>query len=195
MIISRTKKLEALSNFTKLVGDDPVLAYLMGFLTGQVDRVHFVQDPRGADISLKLSQDRLTVWPGEPFRANVGGVMMPHPIAFVRAVGQAHIERQICVSLNFERADEAAWYQEVLLPDVSHVQLGIQAAEEEAKSLRKEMDHALDIYAECKRLMEESGSERKGELDYYMSVAETQMKLLSAQLEEVSAQLRQYQEN
>ena len=195
MIISRTKKLEALSNFTKLVGDDPVLAYLMGFLTGQVDRVHFVRDPRGADISLKLSQDRLTVWPGEPFRANVGGVMMPHPIAFVRAVGQAHIERQICVSLNFERADEAAWYQEVLLPDVSHVQLGIQAAEEEAKSLRQEMDHALDIYAECKRLMEESGSERKGELDYYMSVAETQMKMLSAQLEEVSGQLRQYREN
>ena len=195
MIISRTKKLEALNNFTKQVGDDPVLAYLMGFLTGQVDRVHFVRDPRGADISLKLSQDRLTVWPGEPFRANVGGVMMPHPIAFVRAVGQAHTERQICVSLNFERADEAVWYQEVLLPDVSHVQLGIQAAEEEAKSLRLEMDHALDIYAECKRLMEESGSERKGELDYYMSVAETQMKLLSAQLEEVSAQLRQYQEN
>ena len=195
MIISRTKKLEALSNFTKLVGDDPVLAYLMGFLTGQVDRVHFVQDPRGADISLKLSQDRLTVWPGEPFRANVGGVMMPHPIAFVRAVGQAHIERQICVSLNFERADEAAWYQEVLLPDVSHVQLGIQAAEEEAKSLRNEMDQAHDIYAECKRRMEESGSERKGELDYYMSVAETQMRLLSAQLEEVSAQLRQYRES
>jgi hypothetical protein len=195
MIISRTKKLEALNNFTKQVGDDPVLAYLMGFLTGQVDRVHFVRDPRGADISLKLSQDRLTVWPGEPFRANVGGVMMPHPIAFVRAVGQAHTERQICVSLNFERADEAAWYQEVLLPDVSHVQLGIQAAEEEAKSLRLEMDHALDIYAECKRLMEESGSERKGELDYYMSVAETQMRLLSAQLEEVSAQLRQYRES
>ena len=49
MIISRTKKLEALNNFTKLVGDDPVLAYLMGFLAGQVDRVHFVRDLRGAD--------------------------------------------------------------------------------------------------------------------------------------------------
>ncbi len=195
MIINRTKKLEALSNFTKLVGDDPVLAFLMGFLTGQVDRVHFVRDPRGADISLKLSQDRLTVWPAEPFRANVGGVMMPHPIAFVRAVGQAHAERQICVSLNFERADEAEWYQDVLLPDVSHVRLGMEAAEQEAKSLRKKMDHALDIYAECKRLMEESGSERRSELDYYMSVAQTQMKLLSAKLEEVSVQLRQYQEN
>ncbi len=113
-MVSRSKKLEALNNFTKLVGDDPVLAYLMGFLTGQVDRVHFVRDSRGADISLKLSQERFTVWPGEPFRANVGGVIMPHPIAFVRAVGQAQSDRQICVSLNFERADEAEWYQEVL---------------------------------------------------------------------------------
>ena len=120
-MVSRVKKLEALGNFTKLVGDDPVLAYLMGFLTGQVDRVHFVHDPQGADISLKLSQERATVWPGEPFRANVGGVVIPHPIAFVRAVGQAHSDRQICVSLNFERSDQTEWYQEVLLPDVSHV--------------------------------------------------------------------------
>ena len=194
-MVSRAKKLEALGNFTKLVGDDPVIAYLMGFLTGQVDRVHFVRDPRGADISLKLSQERFTVWPGEPFRANVGGVVMPHPIAFVRAVGQAHADRQICVSLNFERADEAEWYQEVLLPDLSYVKQGIEAAEQEARSLRREMDHALDIYAECKRLLEKSGDERKAELDYYMSVAQTQMKLLSGKLEEVSMQLKQYQEN
>lgn len=194
-MVSRAKKLEALGNFTKLVGDDPVIAYLMGFLTGQVDRVHFVRDPRGADISLKLSQERFTVWPGEPFRANVGGVVMPHPIAFVRAVGQAHADRQICVSLNFERADEAEWYQEVLLPDLSYVKQGIEAAEQEAKSLRREMDHALDIYAECKRLLGKSGDERKAELDYYMSVAQIQMKLLSGKLEEVSMQLKQYQEN
>lgn len=99
------------------------------------------------------------------------------------------------LALNFERADEAEWYQEVLLPDVSYVQQGMEAAEEEAKLLRKEMDHALDIYAECKRLLEKSGSERRAELDYYMSVAQTQMKLLSGKLEEVSMQLKQYQES
>ena len=120
---------------------------------------------------------------------------MPHPIAFVRAVGQADSSRQICVSLNFERADETEWYQEVLLPDVSYVQQGVEAAEQEAKALRKEMDRALDIYAECKRLLERSGAERKSELDYYMSVAQTQMKLLSSKLEEVSVQLKQYQES
>jgi len=106
MIISRTKKLEALNNFTKLVGDDPVLAYLMGFLAGQVDRVHFVRDLRGADISLRLSQASLTVWPGAPFTASVGGVVVPHPVAFVKAVGQTNPDRQIFVSLSFDRADE-----------------------------------------------------------------------------------------
>ncbi|HCD41088.1 MAG TPA: hypothetical protein DEQ54_00515 [Firmicutes bacterium] len=194
MIISRTKKLEALNNFTKLVGDDPVLAYLMGFLAGQVDRVHFVRDLRGADISLRLSQASLTVWPGAPFTASVGGVVVPHPVAFVKAVGQTNPDRQIFVSLSFDRADEAEWYQEVLLPDVSHVQFGTQAAEEKVTSLRSELDRALDIYAECKKLMGESGSERKKELDYYISVAETEMKQLSAQLEEVSRQLKQYHE-
>ncbi|NLS44760.1 MAG: hypothetical protein GX969_03355 [Firmicutes bacterium] len=194
-MVSQAKKLEALGNFTKLVGDDPVLAYLMGFLTGQVERVHFVRDSQGADIFLRLSQDKFTVWPGEPFRANVGGVVMPHPIAFVKAVGQTHSDRQICVSLHFERANETDWYQEVLLPDVSHVRLGVEAVEQEARVLRSEMDHALDIYAECKRLLEKSESERKTELDYYMSVAQAQMKLLSGKLEEVSTQLKQYQKN
>ncbi|MGE5587637.1 MAG: hypothetical protein ACM3ZO_05440 [Clostridia bacterium] len=187
-MISRAKKLEALQNFTMMVGGDPAFAYLMGFLTGQVDRVHFVQNPSGADIAVRLSQGRLTVWPAEPFRATVGGVIVPNPMAFVAAASNS--DRQICVSLNFERQDEASWYQEVLLPDVSHVKGPWEAAEEEAKALRAEMDRALDIYSECKRLLEKDEGGRKVELDYYMKIAQEQMRQLSSKLEEVNAELR-----
>ncbi|MGE5593413.1 MAG: hypothetical protein ACM3X3_06995 [Betaproteobacteria bacterium] len=187
-MISRAKKLEALQNFTMMVGGDPAFAYLMGFLTGQVDRVHFVQDPAGADIAVRLSQGRLTVWPAEPFRATVGGVIIPNPMAFVAAASRS--DRQICVSLNFERQDEALWYREVLVPDVSHVKGPSEAAEEEAKALRAEMDRALDIYSECKRMLEKDEEGRKKELDYYMKVAQEQMRQLSSKLEEVNAELR-----
>ncbi len=187
-MISRAKKLEVLNNFTMMVGGDPAFAYLMGFLTGQVDRVHFVENAAGADIALRLSQGKLTVWPAEPFRATVGGVIIPNPIAFVAAASKS--DRQICVSLSFERADEAPWYQEVLLPDVSYVSGPAESAEEEARALRAEMDRALDIYSECKRLLENDEGSRKQELDYCMRVAQEQMKQLSTKLEEVNAALQ-----
>ncbi len=187
-MVDRTQKLEAINNFTVMVGNDPAFAYLMGFLAGQVDRVHFVRDPAGADISLRLSQAKLTVWPAEPFRAMVGGVIVPNPIAFVAAVNNS--DKPICVSLNFERSDEAPWYRQVLLPDVSYVADTTKAAEEEATALRAEMDRALDIYAECKKLLETDQGERKKELDYYMTVAQEQMRQLSSKLEQVNAQLK-----
>ncbi|MEW6227403.1 MAG: hypothetical protein AB1700_04805 [Bacillota bacterium] len=187
-MVSRSEKLEAINNFTMIVGSDPGLAYLMGFLVGQIDRVHFVQNPAGADISVRLSQGRLTVWPSEPFRATVGGVIVPNPVAFVAAA--SNTDKPICVSLNFERSDEAPWYRQVLLPDVSYVKGSAEAAEEEARVLRAEMDRALDIYAECKKLLEADRGGRKEELDYYMTIAQEQMRQLSSKLEEVNAQLR-----
>ncbi len=187
-MISRSEKLEAINNFAVLVGNEPALAYLMGFLAGQVDRVHFVRDTVGADVSLRLSQGKITVWPAEPFRAMVGGVIVPNPMAFVAAVSKT--STPICVSLAFERSDEVPWYRQVVLPDVSYVKASAEAAEEEATALRAEMDRALDIYAECMRLVEAESGARKRELDYYMSVAQEQMRQLSIKLDEVNAQLK-----
>ncbi|HHY47249.1 MAG TPA: hypothetical protein GX506_08145 [Firmicutes bacterium] len=186
-MISREKKIEALNNFTGMVANIPALTYLMGYLVGQVDRVYFVKDLRSAEIAVRISQDRLTVWPAEPFHAIVSGVIIPNPVSFATAVN--NMKEPICVSLNFANAENTPWYQEVLLPDVSYVKGVEEATEDKARELRLEIDRTLDIYRECKKLMETDTGERRKELDYYLTIAQNQLKELNRQLEQVTMQM------
>jgi len=192
-MITRSKKLEAIYNFTAIVGQNPMFAYLMGYLAGQVDRVNFVKDLTEADIAVKISVRRTAVWPYEPFKATVRGVSMPNPFTLVRSVSEENTP--ICVSLDFDRAEETPWYQEVVLPNVSYVKDAQAAAQEESDALRQEMDRTLDIYRECKSMLKESSPERQKELSFYMSIAEDQLKKLSQQLEELNNKMKQITES
>ncbi|NPV53270.1 MAG: hypothetical protein HPY71_07085 [Firmicutes bacterium] len=189
-MISKEKKIEALGNFTAMVANNPALTYLMGYLTGQVDRVHFVRDLGSAKIAVRISQGRVTVWPAEPFRATVSGLIILNPISFAAAV--ANMEDPICVSLSFEDLENTPWYQEVLLPDVSYVKNAEEAAEDKVKELRSEMDMTLDMYRECKRLLEKDTGDRRKELDYYLTVAQNQLRELNRQLEQVILQINRF---
>ncbi|QUL98420.1 MAG: hypothetical protein IMF26_10480 [Candidatus Fermentithermobacillus carboniphilus] len=192
-MVPRSKKLDAIYNFTVMVGQSPMFAYLMGYLAGQVDRVNFVDDLTGADIAVKISIRRTAVWPHEPFKAFVRGVAMPNPFTLVRSVNQENTP--ICVSLDFDHAEETPWYQEVVLPNVSYVTNAIEAAREESEALRQEMDRTLDIYRECKNMLKDSSPERQKELGFYMKLAEQQLKSLSQQLEELNKKMRQLAES
>ena len=102
-----------------MVVQNPLLTYLFGYLTGQVDRVHFQRILQGYDIAVKISLRRLTLWPADPFSATVKGVSMPNSLALVQAISDQE-DIPICISVDFDNINEAYWYQEVLLPDVSH---------------------------------------------------------------------------
>jgi uncharacterized protein YpiB (UPF0302 family) len=188
-VIPRDKKLEALHNFSLMVIRHPLLSYLMGFLIGQVDRVHFVADLRGAEVAVKLTMRRKALWPNEPFQATVSGVTMPNPVAFVQAVSNKQSE--ICVMLDFDNAEDTPWYQEVLLPDASYVQDTLEAAQEESLRLKQEMDRVLDIYRECKTMLNTAAPEKKKEMEFYINLAEQQLKQLSTQLDELNAKMKQ----
>ncbi|HHY11150.1 MAG TPA: hypothetical protein GX529_00815 [Firmicutes bacterium] len=192
-MVSREKKLEALYNFSLMVIRNPLLSYLMGFLAGQVGRVHFVNDLKGADVAVRLCIRRRALWPNEPFRATSAGVSMPNPLSFVQAVNNS--ESQICVMLDFDNAEEAQWYQDVLLPDVSFVKDTVQAAQEESSKLKREMDRALDIYRECKTMLNASAPERQKEMEFYIALAEHQLRQLSHQLETLNAKMKQLSES
>lgn len=187
-MIPRDKKLEALHNFSLMVIRHPLLSYLMGFLIGQVDRVHFVADLRGAEVAVKLTMRRKALWPNEPFQATVSGVTMPNPVAFVQAVSNKQSE--ICVMLDFDNAEDTPWYQEVLLPDASYVQDTLEAAQEESLRLKQEMDRVLDIYRECKTMLNTAAPEKKKEMEFYINLAEQQLKQLSTQLDELNAKMK-----
>ncbi len=188
-VVPRGKKLEVLHNFSLMVIRHPLISYLMGFLTGQVDRVHFVADLKGAEVAVKLTMRRKALWPNEPFQATVSGVSMPNPVAFVQAVSGK--QSDICVMLDFDNAEDTPWYQEVLLPDVSYVKDTLEAAQEESSRLKREMDRVLDIYRECKAMLNAATPEKKKEMGFYIGVAEQQLKQLSSQLDELNAKMKQ----
>jgi len=189
-LVPREKKLKALYNLTLMVVQNPLLTYLFGYLTGQVDRVHFVENLAGADIAVKISLRRLTLWPADPFSATVKGVSMPNSLALVQAISDQE-DIPICISVDFDNINEAYWYQEVLLPDVSYVKDVVEAAKEESSLLRQEMDRVLDIYRECQMLYNSTTGDRQKEMAYYIKVAEQELKALSDKLEEVNRRMRQ----
>ncbi len=188
-MVTKEKKLEVLYKFSLVVIKNPLLSYLMGFLAGQVDRVHFVNDLTGAEISLQLCVRSLALWPTEPFRATTGGISMPNPISFVQAVSKSR--SQICVRLDFDNAENAEWYQEVLLPNVSYVKNAAEAAEEEIFKLKQEMNRSLDIYRECKNMLNDSVPDKQEEIKFYIKLAEQQLKKLSYRLETLNTKIKQ----
>lgn len=187
-MITRADKLEAISRFGLIVGRDPWFAFLIGYLIGQVDRVNFVDDLKDADIAIRLSARQAAIWPHEPFRATVRGVSMPNTYTLVRSISEE--DTPICVSLDFDHAEDAPWYQNVLLPNASYVKDVDEAAQAESEVLWKEMDRTLDIYHEAKAMLKDGDQARKKELSYYMTLAEDQMKSLSRQMEQINRQMK-----
>lgn len=187
-MISRSKKLAAIYNFGAMVGHNPWYALLIGFLAGQVDRVHFLEDLSGAEIAIRLSARTRTVWPGEPFKATVRGITMPNTFTLIRSIDEENTP--ICVSFEFDHMEDAPWYQEVLLPNVSFIKDETQAATERSEALWREMDRTLDIYRECKALLKDADPARQKELQYYIQIAEAEMKRLSQQLEELNEKMK-----
>ena len=185
---NRTKKLDAILKFGMMVGQNPWFAFLIGFLVGQIDRVNFVRDLSDAEIAIRLSARQTAIWPRDPFKATVRGVNMPNTYTLVRAICSE--STPICVSLDFDHAEETPWYQEVLLPSASYAKDAVTAAQEESEALWKEMDRTLDVYRECRRLLKEQSPERRRELEFYMRTAEAEMKKISRELEELNRQMK-----
>jgi uncharacterized protein YpiB (UPF0302 family) len=191
-MVTRAQKLEAITRFGLMVGQNPWFAFLIGYLVGQVERVSFVSDLKDAEIAIRLSTRQSAVWPHEPFKAIVRGIAMPNTFTLVRSINGE--DTPICVSLDFHHAEDAEWYQAVLVPSVSYMKDAAGAAQAESEVLWKEMDRTLDIYREAKAMLKDGDPERRKELEYYMGVAEEQMKKLSQQMEELNKQMKRITE-
>ncbi len=188
---SRAQKLEAVYNFGLMVGQNPWFSFLVGFLAGQIERVHFVRDLKGADIAVSLSARRAIIWPNDPFKATVRGVSMPNTFVLVKSV--ADDPSPICVDLDFDHREETDWYQTVVLPSVSYIKDPEEAMHNESEDLWNQMDRTLDLYRECRSLLQDD-DQRKQELQYYMNLAEGQMRNLSRQMDELNRQMKRITE-
>ncbi|MDI3316979.1 MAG: hypothetical protein QJR14_05115 [Bacillota bacterium] len=186
--IDRRAKWVALRNYAGSAPMDVGRVALLAFLAGRLDQVHFVRDLEGARVTLRLTQSRRLVVPGPPFQAVVDGVPIPNPMLFIAAMAER--DDAIYVQLEFDGAEDADWYQAVL--EESAGEAGGNLEEDprwRIELLRERVNHALDVYRECRRLLAEGHPEREAELKFFLSMARTEMADLSREIRELGAQL------
>lgn len=185
-------KLRAVLQLAAMVQGSPGLVLLMGYLAGQLHRVHFVADLAGAPVAVRLSSARRRIWPSPPFEAHVRGVSVPDPVTLVSALSGT--DDPVCVLVEFEGLDAEPWYEALVVPRYIDVAAGRtperQASERRVDELRHRIDHALDVYNECRRLLEEGDPAREAELKVFQEMAERELRECSDELARLEAGLQ-----
>lgn len=186
-------KVRVLQRLSIAAYPDAMLVYLCGLLMGAVHRVYFVRDLDGAPIAIQINMGRARVWPTPPWQANVGGMTLPDPLTLASALAQRN--DPICVKVAFDGADEDEEFQQLLVDNYLDVMAGRTAgvlrAESRIDHLRNRIDRALDIYNECRRLMEESSPERRAELEAFQKMAQEELQACTRELRELELQVAQ----
>jgi len=190
-------KVRVLQRMSIAAYPDAMLVYLFGMLMGAVHRVHFVRDLEGAPIAIQINLGRARVWPAPAWQAQVGGMTLPDPLTLASALAQRN--DPICVKLSFDGADEDEEFQRVLVNNYFDVvagrTAGVLRAESRIDELRSRIDRALDIYNECRRLMEESSPERRAELEAYQKMAQAELQACTRELRELELQVAQQKQS
>lgn len=163
---------------------DAMLVYMFGLLMGAVDRVHFVRDLEGAPVSIQVNVGRARIWPSAPWQATIGGMTFPDPLTLASAIVQR--DDPICVRLTFDGSENNEDFQEVLVDSYADIAAGRTAGvvrtDERIDDLKERIDRALDIYNECRRLMEGEDPDRQAELETYQRMAQEELQACTREL-------------
>ena len=185
------RKVRVLQQLSIAAYPDAMLVYLCGMLMGAVHRVHFVRDLEGAPIAIQISMGRARVWPTPAWQATVGGMTIPDPLTLASALAQR--DDPICVKLLFDGSNEHEDFQQLLVNSYADIvagrTAGVQHAEDRIAELRARIDRALDIYNECRRLMEEGAPERQAELAAFQRMAQEELQACTRELRRLEMQV------
>ena len=168
---------------------NPELTFLLGFLAGNLRRVHFVRTVEGAPIAISLSASRRTLWPGSIFEATLHHVPVPMPGALVSAL--AETAEPICVHVTLDDPVDGAWIEPLLVDSYADVQGEDPHATLQSRmvGLRNQIDQQLDIYRECRRLLTEGAGEDESRLQFFLGLAQTEIEGLGRQLSGLNGEL------
>lgn len=177
------KKLNALLHFGARVQDDPALTFVLGFLCARVEQVHLVRTLEGADIAIRLVAGRRRIWPRMPFQARIGQVTIPDPATLVSALTDQ--TDPIFVDLDFEGRESELWYVEATIATPADIASEnawlIDESERRVEELKRRIDHALDVYNECQRLVAEEGTSG-ADTAAFLAMAEQELRTCSEAL-------------
>lgn len=167
----------------------PDMTFLLGFLAGNLSRLHFVRSLEGAPVAIAIAAGRRHIWPGSIFDAHVHSVPVPIPGALVSAL--AENDEAICVRVALDDAAEAAWFEPLLVDSYLHVR-GDRPEDtlaDRVHGVRGRIDSALDVYRECRRLLAEGNGEEESRLRFFLGLAEQEIQGLGEQLAGLNRQL------
>lgn len=182
-------KLAALVRFAAMAQHNHPFIFLVGFLAGRVDWVHFVRETSDLDTWIFISVRRHPHIHRAAFQARVGGVDLTDPMQVPGAM--AGRLQDIYVQLDFDGVDEAEWYHAVLLDDVDveDRRVSTTTLQEDIDGLRAMIDDTLDIYSECRKALDEGAGDREQLIRFFLERAENEMQGLSREIMRLQAVL------
>jgi hypothetical protein len=184
-------KLEAVIRLGRHLPHHPEMTFFLGFLAGNLDRLHFVRTLEGAPVAISIAAGRRHIWPGSVFEATVHHVPVPMPGAVVSALVEN--DEPICVRVSLDDAADAAWFEPLLL-DSYHSAVGHRPEDtlaERVETLRGKIDQQLDIYRECRRLLSEGEGEDESRLRFFLGLAQTEIEGFGRELTDLNGRLQQ----
>lgn len=180
--------LQAVMRMGTHLPQNPDMAFFLGFLAGNLDRLHFVRSLEGAPVAVHLAAGRRRIWPGPVFDAKMHQVPVPMPVMLVSAL--AENDEPICVHLALDDPQEAAFFEpltedsyDAIRPDRG------DTLHDRVTQLRRRIDQSLDVYRECRHLLEAHEGEDESRLRFFLGLAEEEIGGLSDQLKRLNGEL------
>ncbi len=179
-MVKRADKWAVIRNFAMTGVQDAGRIALLGFLAGRLDQVSFVRSLEHSKIGVRMSTKRFGIWPRISYMGFINDVQMPDPFLFI--AGMADSDDRIDVLLEFDGADEAEWFQKVLVDSAQDKRLD---PEEQVKNIRDQIDQILDIYSNIHQQLKEGAGEREKDLKKFLKMAEQDMARLNRELNQI----------
>jgi hypothetical protein len=188
-VADRRTKLEALIRVGKHLPQHPEMAFFLGFLAGNLDRLHFVRSLEGAPVAIRIAAGRKHIWPGSLFEAKVHKVPVPMPGMLVSALVEN--DEPICVHVGLDDPEDAAFLEGLTVDSYEAIRPSSpeDTLRQRMAHLHQRIDQALDVYRECRRLLEAHEGEDEARLRFFLGLAQQEIEALSQQLKVVSAKL------
>lgn len=180
--MDRRVKLNVLRQLAMSMGD-PMMGAFLSFLAGRLDRVHFVESHSGGAVRVTLSPGA-RLWPRVPFRAEIDGKPVPHPIAFIEAM--ALRDDDTFVKVDFGAMEAPAWYREAVSDGALDSRSQLEASIER---IRRQIDLALDAYRTANEALGGAGEEERQYLRFVLEKAKSELRTLNAQLSSLETKL------
>lgn len=170
----------------------PAVQIAVGFLLANPNRVRFVSqigDVPG--LTMAISVHRRIEIPLAPWQGFINGVPVPDPLLWIEAASSKHND-VISIRISTDDLELVQRLAPMVVKDEErhrHSELT-----DRVKSLRQDLDRALDLYNEVRHVMEVD-QDRQTELTKFLGIAEQEMQGIGQELKSLRTRLESTEEH